>query len=193
MERLVVATTIYRPPPEVYAFLVDFPGYANYSKYLEEVVSEGHGEGRRYALTFAWWKLTYTAHAEVTELVEPERIEWRIRSDLDARGRWRVEPVEEAELPADAAVGDDPGDADDDDRDADPIAPASRAVFEAEYDPGSVHGGMFDLPRLVSLDWVLKKAKPLIREEATRVVERAVDDIEGQRREVELEVTLVDE
>ena len=176
MERLVVTTTVRRPPSEVYDFLVDFPGYASYSKYLEGVVSEGHGEDRRYALTFAWWKLTYTAHAEVTELVAPERIEWRVRSALDARGRWRVEPVDPERVPAEIEGDDD--------------LPASRVAFEAEYDPESVDGETFDLPRLVSLEWVVERATPLIREEASRVVERAVGDIEGQRREVDLDVRL---
>jgi len=41
---------------------------------------------------------------------------------------------------------------------------------------------------LVSLDWVVKKAIPLIRGEAERVIERAVRDLEGSNRDVDLDV-----
>jgi hypothetical protein len=47
---------------------------------------------------------------------------------------------------------------------------------------------MLDLPRFVSLDWVVGKVKPILVEEAERVVERIVADVEGRRREVELVV-----
>jgi len=38
------------------------------------------------------------------------------------------------------------------------------------------------------MDWVIEKVKPLIQEEAERVVERIVADLEGRRRDVELTI-----
>jgi uncharacterized membrane protein len=172
VDELVVSTVVYLPPEEVYDFLVDFPRYADYSKHLRDVVRRGDGSaGTRYALRFSWWKLTYTAESEVTELAPPERIEWRIVKDIRARGRWRVEPL--SEVPADAP----------DDVDA-----ASRVSFEVAYDADSADEDSVDLPRFVSLGWVVEKVKPVVANEAERIVERVVADLEGRRRPIELTV-----
>ncbi len=67
VDTIVVQTTVYADAETVYDFLLDFPGYASYSKYLTDVrtrTGDG-GVGTRYALRFAWWKLSYTAHSEV--------------------------------------------------------------------------------------------------------------------------------
>lgn len=173
MEELVVTTVVYADQEEVYDFLRDFPGYASYSEHLRRVRQAGDGgEGTRYALEFAWWKLTYTAESKVTALEPPGRIDWQLVGDFEARGSWSVESM--AEIPSDA-----PDDADS----------ASEVTFEVRYEPSSVHGGMVDLPRLVSLDWVIEKARPLVEREAERVVERAVADLEGRERAVQLTVT----
>ncbi|MFB6159641.1 MAG: SRPBCC family protein [Haloferacaceae archaeon] len=172
MDRIAVSTVVYLPPEEVFEFLVDFPRYARYSEHLRDVTRDGDGSaGTRYDLTFAWWKLTYTVRSEVTAVERPERVEWRIVSRLNATGRWRVDPL--GDLPADA-----PADAD----------AASRVWFEVRFDPGSAGEDAVDLPRLVSLDWVLGKVKPLAVAEAERVVERVVADLEGRRRDVDLTV-----
>lgn len=167
-----MSTEVYADPEDVYAFLLDFPQYANYSEYLREVrtVTGDGGPGTRYALTFAWWKISYTAHSRVTGVEPPERIDWEITKDIDAGGRWRVTPT--------ATDGGDEPDGD---------APCEVAL-EVEFDPGSASPDALDLPRLVSFDWVLKKAIPLIRGEAERVVERAVRDLEGSHRDVDLDV-----
>jgi len=169
-----VDTVVYRPADEVYEFLREFPGYANYSEYLAsvDVLDAGSGEHARYALRFAWWKLEYTARSAVTELDENERIEWTLLGDFDAGGRWLVAEV------------DTPDDAPD-------WAETATAVrFEVEYAPETAHSGLVDLPRLVSLDWVIEKVKPLIEREARTVVERAAADLEGRHRSVELTVEM---
>ena len=173
MDELVVSTVVYLPAEETYDVLVDFPGYANYSKHLSEIVRRrgDGGAGTRYALRFAWWKLTYTVESEVTEVDPPERIEWQVIKNLDASGRWRIEELDE--LPDDA-----PPDAD----------AASRVSMEVAYDPGSADESRISLPRFVSLGWVVDKLKPAITSEAERVVERVVADIEGESRPVELTV-----
>ena len=176
MDELVVSTEVYADPEDVYAFLLDFPRYANYSEYLREVrtIRGDGGLGTRYALTFAWWKVTYTAHSRVTGVDPPERIDWEITKDIDAGGCWRVTPVES-----------DGGDAAGDNADA---GPTCEVALEVAFDPGSASSDVLDLPRLVSFDWVLKKAIPLIRTEAERVVERAVQDLEDSTRDVDLDV-----
>ncbi len=158
-------TEVYADPEAVYEFLLDFQGYAHYSEYLREVrtLAGDGGPGTRYALTFAWWKLTYTAHSKVTGVDPPERIDWEITKDIDAGGCWRVTPLGDDERKCEVAL-------------------------EVEFDPSSASPSTLDLPRLVSFDWVLKRAIPLIRSEAERVVERAVRDLEGSTRDVELAV-----
>ena len=173
-----MSTEVYADPEDVYAFLLDFPQYANYSEYLREVrtVTGDGGPGTRYALTFAWWKISYTARSEVTGVEPPERIDWQITKDIDAGGCWRVTPP----------ATDDGETAESDE--VDPAEDPCEVALEVRFDPGSASPDALDLPRLVSFDWVLKKAIPLIRDEAERVVERAVQDLEGSTRDVELDV-----
>jgi len=172
VEKILVSTDVYLPADEVYEFLVDFPRYANYSKLLRGVRQNGDGSpGTTYSLEFAWWKLTYTAHTEVTSVDPPERIDWRVTREVDAEGHWRVEPLDSlpADAPADAEAG-------------------VRVYLNVEYDPDSVHSGVVDLPRLVSLDWVINKLTPVLEREAERIVDRIVADIEGRRRPVDVEI-----
>ena len=176
MDELVVRTEVYADPEVVYEFLLDFPRYANYSEYLREVrtVTGDGGPGTRYALTFAWWKISYTARSEETGVDPPERIDWTITKDIDAGGCWRVTPT----------ASDEDGEAEEADDEGAPC----EVALEVEFDPGSASPDALDLPRLVSFDWVLKKAIPLIRVEAERVVDRAVHDLDGSTRDVELDV-----
>lgn len=167
MERVEVTTVIYAPPERVFEFLVDFPGYARYSEYLDRVRQNGDGSaGTRYELEFSWWKLTYTARSEVTDIDPPNTIDWRILKDIDAVGQWRVEPEEPPEGEAHA----------------------SRVRFLVEYDPDSARAGDVGIPRFVSISWVIDKVKPKIRSEAKRIVERVVADVEGRRRNVDVTI-----
>lgn len=167
MDAVEVTTVVYLPREEVYEFLLNFPGYANYSKHLEGVDVYGDGSpGTEYALHFTWWKLSYTARSEVTAVDPPERIDWRLTKDLDAAGYWLVES-------ADPPEG----------RDV-----ATRVTMRAEYHPESANEDAVDLPRLVSWDWVFEKLEPKVQAEAERVVRRIVRDLEGERREVELTI-----
>ncbi|MEE6208648.1 SRPBCC family protein [Salarchaeum sp. III] len=164
MNRLSVSTVVRIPPSEAYEFLLDFPGYAAYSNHLTGVDQSGDGgPGTRYRLHFSWWKLTYTVQSEVTEVEPPHRIEWEVTKDLDASGRWRVEPVETED------------------------GAGSRVTLEVEYDPTSADNAV-SLPAFVSLDWVVEKAAARVVEEGERVVERIVADLEGERRDVDLNV-----
>lgn len=173
MDRLVVTTDVYVPVEDAYEFLLEFPRYERYTEYLQRV-ARTHGDGgpgSRYAMRFAWWKLTYTAYSEVTDVDPPHRIDWRVLKDLNAHGAWHFQAHDT--LPVDA-----PEQAD----------TATEITFEVRYDAGSVDGGTIGLPSMVSLEWVLNRVKPLVREEAERVVRRAVTDLEGQERPVELDV-----
>lgn len=169
MDEVELSTVIHLPPEEVYDFLIDFPRYANYSKYLTEVRQHGDGSpGTEYDLRLEWWKLSYTARSRVTDVDPPERIDWRLAKDVDAHGHWRVEEVPE-EAPAGAET-------------------ASRVWLRVGFDPDSASSSMIDLPAFVSLGTVVRKVKPKVLEEAERVVSRIVADLEGEPREVELVV-----
>lgn len=169
MDEVEVSTVVYLPPEEIYEFLVDFPRYAEYSKHLKQVRSEGDGSpGTMYYITFAWWKLGYTAHSRVTDVDPPERIDWELTKDIDATGYWQIDPI-----PEEAPAGENH---------------ACRVHLYIGFDPHSADSNTLDLPRFVSLDWVIGKVKPVLVEEAERVVERIVSDLEGRRREVDLVV-----
>lgn len=169
MDEVEISTIVYLSPEEIYDFLMDFPRYARYSQYLQEVRFEGDGSpGTRYFMTFGWWKITYTAHSEVTDVDEPHSIDWEITKDLDANGYWSIEPV-----PEEAPVGEDH---------------ACRVRLHVRFWPNSADESALDLPRFVSIDWVVEKAKPIIRHEAERVVQRIVADLEGERRDVDIEI-----
>ncbi len=146
-----------------------FTDYPRYTDHLKEVRVDGNGDvGSVYDLELAWWKLSYTARSRVTDIAPPESLQWRLVTDIDARGEWRVEPEPDA-APADAET-------------------ASRIYFEAVYDPHSANEDALSLPRFVSLDWVVSKVEPKLLGEAREVVERLVADIEGRPRDVELTI-----
>jgi uncharacterized membrane protein len=168
VDRIEVSTVVYLPPEPIYDFLVDFPRYATLSEHLREVRQFGDGDpGTQYHLSFAWWKLSYTAHSEVTGVEPPTRIDWKLIKDLDARGHWRIDPDEPVP----------------EDREA-----ASRVYLVIRFDPHSADDDAIDLPRFVSLSWVIEKVKPLVQGEAEAIVEKLVADLEGTRREVELDI-----
>ena len=167
VDEIEASTVVYASPEELYDFLVDFPGYARYSEYLDRVRQDGDGTvGTRYALQFSWWKLSYTARSEVTGVDPPERIDWRIVKDIDAEGYWGITPT-------------DPPDG---------VDAATEVVLHIEYDASSASASAVDLPKLVSMGWVIEKVKPLVRKEATRIVRRVVDDIEGEPRDADVEI-----
>lgn len=169
MDEVEVSTIVFLPPEAVFEFLVDFPRYANYSKHLEEVRRDGDGgPGTEYALRFAWWKLTYTARSRVTAVDPPRSIDWRLVKDVRARGRWIVE-----EVPEEARDGDET---------------ASRVRLRIAFDADSADAGVIDLPLFVSIGWVVERVKPLVLDEAERVVERIVADLEGEPRHVTLTI-----
>jgi len=174
VDTIVVSTVVYADAEEIYEFLLDFPGYADYSKYLRSV-RQRHGDGgvgTEYALRFAWWKLSYTAHSAVVGVDPPTTIDWEITKDIDAGGAWRIDPHDSP--PADA-----PDDA----------TAACEVSLEINFDPDSADAGVLNLPALVSIGWVVEKAVPLIRNEAERVIQRAVVDLEGRQREVTVAIT----
>lgn len=167
VDTIVVSTVIYEDAETVYDVLLDFPRYAKYSEYLTAVdtLQGDGGVGTQYALNFAWWKLHYTAHSEVVDVDPPGKIDWRVIKDLTANGHWRVDEREEV-----------PDDAPDD------VTVACDVDLRIDFDPDSADSSAVNLPTLVSWGWVLKKVIPLIKNEAERVVQRAVADVEGRRR-----------
>jgi ribosome-associated toxin RatA of RatAB toxin-antitoxin module len=169
-DAIEVSTVVYIPPEEAYAFLEDFPRYARYSKYLTDVRQHGDGgPGTEYDLVFEWWKLRYTARSRVTAVDPPSAIDWRIIKDLDAEGHWYVDPLPPEEVPAGEEC-------------------ATEVRMRVDFRPESANAEALNLPRFVSLGWVIDKVKPKIQEEAARVVRRIVADLEGTERDVDLDI-----
>ncbi|MHB9285615.1 SRPBCC family protein [Halobacteriales archaeon Cl-PHB] len=179
MDSLVVRTVVYVDPETVYDFLVDFEGYAGYSDHLESVTRDGDGGvGTVYEITVGWWRLEHTVHSEVTAVEPPGRIDWRLQGHIGAHGAWLVRRLDDPESHETVPAGDR----------AAADGPATLVSLVVHYDPGSVDGGHFDLPRFVSLDFLVDRVEPVVREEAERVVERIVADLEGEQRSVSLHV-----
>lgn len=161
MEEVIVRTEVYVPPEKAFAFLRSFTTYAEYSPYLEEVRQFGEGGiGTEYELTASWWRIEYRARTEVIAIDPPHRIEWRVLDAIDAHGVWIVEETEGG----------------------------SRVTLRIAFDAASADTSAVSLPRFVSVGWVIDKIKPLVRREAKAIVERIVVDLEGQPREVDLEI-----
>lgn len=190
MDELVVRTTVYAAPEAVYEFLVDFPRYARYSEHLDRVrrIDGDGGPGTRYALTFSWWRLTYTVRSEVTDVSPPSRIDWAVRKGIDAVGHWRIVPIENEDGEGDAHEIED--EIEDETKGGTEDGDVCEVEFRVRFDPGSTSPDAIDLPRFVSLEWVLRRVVPLVREEAKGIVERAVADLEGRERAVDLDVTV---
>jgi hypothetical protein len=170
VDAIEVRADVRCDPDDIFAFLLDFPGYAQYSEYLRSVHADGDGgPGTVYRLEFAWWRVSYTAVARVTAVHPPRRIEWELERDLDARGHWSVVPPDGGEAT--------PGD-----------PPETEVRFRAEFDRSSASPGSVDLPSFVPLGTVIDRAASLAVDEAARVTARAVADLEGERREVDLRV-----
>lgn len=165
MDEVLVRTAIEVPPGEAFAFLRDFPGYADYSEHLRRVERRGDsGAGTVYEVEAVWWKLAYTARTEVTAIEEPSRIEWRVLDPLDAAGAWEIDPFERGG------------------------EPASRVTLRIRYDASSADAGVVGLPRFVSVGWVVDRVRPIVTREAEATVERIVADLEGEPRPVDLEI-----
>jgi len=162
-----MSTVVYTDRETVYDFLMDFSGYRRYSDYVKAIEAEGDGGvGTEYAITFGWWKVTYEARSRVVGLEPPERIDWTITKDLDAEGSWQVESVD----PPDGREH------------------ATRVTIDVQFDPDSVSAGAIDLPRFVSVSWLVEKAIPLIVRQARSVLRGVVADLEGEPRDVDLVV-----
>jgi hypothetical protein len=103
----------------------------------------------------------------VTEVDPPTRIEWRTVGDVRARGTWLMEPLDGAALPDGRDTG-------------------TRLTLRVEFDPASVRGA--GVTRLMPVERLLARVRPVVARECERLVERAVADLEGERRPVEYTV-----
>ena len=167
MDQVVLETDVRVAPAEVFAFLMDFPGYVKYSEYLEEIRQDGDGgEGTTYELALRWWRLSYTARTEVTAVKEPERIEWEVKRVVRAHGAWEIDPVDPPEVDWEG----------------------SRVRLRIQYAPDTADASVIGLPPLVSVGWLVDRIQPIVLEEAERIVRRVVADLEGEPRPVELRI-----
>lgn len=174
MDAVELSTVVYVTPEEAFEFLLDFTNHERYSEYVSDVTRRGDGSvGTRFDITLQWWKLSYTLTPAVTGLDRPERIDWRVPDDVHARGFWGIEPVAEADRESDVATADG--------------GPATRIRLRIEFDRRRSRLGGLRLPPMVSTDWVLGRIKPMAAREAQSVFERAVADLEGEPRHVDLE------
>jgi hypothetical protein len=103
----------------------------------------------------------------VTEVDPPNRIDWRTVGDVRARGRWRMGSLAGADLPEGREVG-------------------TELTLRVEFDPASVRGA--GVTRLMPVERLLRRVRPIVARECERLVAGAVADLEGERRPVEYTV-----
>lgn len=169
MASLECRTVVHVPPDRLFDRLVDFEGYPAYSPHLDAVERDGDGRaGTVYAITASWWRLSRTVRSEVTAVDPPSRIDWRLLGPLEASGAWSVESTEAGS----------PG-------------PSSHLELIVEYEPSTL--GAVDLPLGVSGDWVTERVVPVVQREAREVCAQLVAELEGERRDVDVEVRLADQ
>jgi ribosome-associated toxin RatA of RatAB toxin-antitoxin module len=167
VDGLDVSAVFYAPPEELYEFITGMRGYSQYSPYLDEVRQYGDGSpGTDYEIVVSWWRLSYTSHTRVTEARPPERVGWRTTKGLRARGYWGIEPLPDAEAPPDREH-------------------ATRVRLRIQFDPETF--GSVPLAGL-TLDRLFERIKPLVVEEAENIVAGMAADIEGERRDVDIEI-----
>ncbi|WP_267643610.1 SRPBCC family protein [Haloarchaeobius amylolyticus] len=170
MDAIELSTVVYVPKEEAFDFLLDFTNHEKYSEYVSDVTRRGEGVGAQFDITLQWWKLEYTLSPRVTALDRPARIDWDVPRDVRAQGYWALEDLDPE---ADAAQADG--------------GPATRVRLRIEFDRSASRLGRLRLPPMVSFDWVLDRLKPIALREAKVVFERAIADLEGERRDVDLE------
>ena len=164
VDGLDASTVLYVPPEAVYDFIVDFSGYTDYSPHLDAVRQFGDGgPGTDYEIEVSWWRLSYVSHTRVTDTDPPSRIDWRTTEGLKARGYWGIEPVEPPPS-----------------RDH-----ASRLRLRIQFDPDTL--GAVPLAGW-TLDRLFDRIKPLVVREAESIVAAMARDLEGESRDVALEV-----
>lgn len=169
METVEASTLVYQSPEEIYEFLVDFQRYEEYSKYVTNIDRQGEEDaGAVYDIDVSWWKITYTARAEVTDVDPPTRIDWEVVKDIDAHGYLEIEHV-----PDEAPDGE---------------SDATRVRCYAEFDLESADGEALNLPGFIPIDRIIDRVKPKAQTFARIVVQRMIADLEGEKREVDLKV-----
>lgn len=172
MQHLEVATHVFVDRATAFDVLADFTSYAQYSEHLEAVERRGDGgPGTEYDMTVGWWRLSHTGTSRVTALDRPNRIDWRLVSELRARGAWVIEDGTAADVAVPLPEGD---------------PPITRVRFVVDYDPESAEA--IGLPSVVPIEAIVDRVIPVVRSEATAIVERVVADLEGEPRAVELEI-----
>jgi hypothetical protein len=168
VDALELSTVVYCPPGEAFDFLREFTAYENYSDHIERVRRVGDGDvGTGYEITLSWWRLSYTATPRIVSLDRPNRIDWRIADRIQAEGYWAIEPLDDEAVPPD--------------RDH-----ATRVRLRAEFVQSSLSNGVSGLPPLVGFGSVLGRLTPVAKREVNAVFRRAVADIEGEPRDVDV-------
>ena len=165
MDAIEASTILYVPCEAVYEFIEDFSGYTDYSEHLDRVQQYGDGgSGTDYKIHLSWWRLSYTAHTRVTAVDRPNRIDWRATKDVRANGSWLIASVDP---PAGRDV-------------------ATRLRLRIEFEASSIRG--VRLPPMFSFEKLFEKIKPVVVRESEKIVEAMVEDLEGERRAVDLDV-----
>jgi uncharacterized membrane protein len=168
VDAVEASTLLYVPPEDVYRYIHEFEGAVGFADHVDRIEQSGDGgPGTDYYIRLSWWRLSWTSHSRVTEVDPPNRIEWRTVGDVRARGTWLMEPLPEARLPEGREAG-------------------TELTLRVEFDPASIRGA--GVTRLMPIERLLRRVRPVVARECERLVEGAVVDLEGERRPVEYTV-----
>lgn len=174
MKTIEVTAEAAVEPVAAYEYLLDFTNYADFCRYVDRVTVETDenvfdgdqqqaGPGTKYRIRLGWWRLSVNLRAEISQVDRPEAIKWQVLSDVDAHGRWEVQPSDSNEE-------------------------HSQIRFIASYDAAALSRSTFDLPPFVPMARVIDRLMPLMKESGRNVFEQIVWDLEGSQRPVEVTV-----
>jgi ribosome-associated toxin RatA of RatAB toxin-antitoxin module len=158
MKRGIIEGESYAPVEDIYDFFMDFQNYGKYSEYVDDVrvVDEEYPE---WELDFRWWIIRYTARSRLVDHEENEYIEWMVTKDVDIRGRWEFEELDDEK---------------------------TQVRLEVIYDPKGASKvnplNFFPTARLIQI------ARPVVDRHVSKVLRRVAEELEGEPREVDYTV-----
>jgi len=156
MKRAVIEGRSYAPVDEVYDFFMDFENYVKYSEYVKDIRVVDDGDQPEWAMDFRWWLIRYTTKSKLVDYEENKYIEWEVTKDVDIRGRWDFEEVDDEE---------------------------TKVTLELLYDPEGATKvnplNFFPTKRLIQI------ARPVVDRHVSKVLRRVAEEVEGEPREVD--------
>jgi ribosome-associated toxin RatA of RatAB toxin-antitoxin module len=156
MKRAIVEGMSYAPVDDIYGFFMDFENYVKYSEYVDDIRVLEDGDHPEWELDFKWWIIRYTTRSKLIDYEENDYIEWEVTKDVDIKGRWEFDEVDDEE---------------------------TAVRLEIMYDPKGASKvnpiGFLPTERLIQV------ARPVADRHVSKVLRRVAEEVEVEPRDVD--------